>query len=199
MARVDAIAEGVAAALEGAEVEDEKGKAFHRILRGKRNGIAIQVKVWHSNSLSGWVVEVPVKGPPILFSIHRDDERIVIECAPNAFESRMVDDELRKLFRNGPEIAVVADDGKIKGGDDGRIQYEASDVIETIDCVLAVKKRIEAIDLDVDGAEEIAILRADREKVWKRASWPARILMIVLGTIFVVAMLAGLRYGCLPS
>lgn len=199
MARVEEISNEVVSALEDAKAEDEKGKALHRIIRGKRNGIAVQVRVWHSNSLRGWVVEVPVKGPPILFSIHRDDERIVIECAPKAFESRMVDDELRKLFRNGPEMAVVADEGKIMGGDDGRNSYESNEVVDTIDCVLAVKKRIEAIDLEVDGVAEIAALRADREKVWKRASWPARILMIVLGTIFVVAMLAGFRYGCLPS
>lgn len=223
MGSAERIAKEVAKSLDDGRFEETR--VYHYAVHGSRDGVKLEIEVWWSpNSVRGWSVKTKTSGPRVLLGARLKsfgessaieavatgdaafDEKYLVEGAPAKTTRDAMTESVRAALVKNENIELDVDDGIVFAGShmqrlQTNLEIGANDVQQSIDVVLAMRASLLALPKkdEPNAAAEIATLRAKREKVFARASWPAKILMIVVGTILVLGLLAGLRYGCLPS
>ncbi len=208
----------IAAALEDAHVTEHAGSGT---ADGTRGGIPLHVVWKRGRKVLTWYVESIAAGPKLLASVRRRgmgdpgaiasgaivevttgdaefDRDWLVEGAPAARTKLVFDEGVRRAIASA-EMAVEMDEAKVNVGVSGA-QFTAHDIERGIAAVFAVRARLNAIASSSASAPSddaaIAGLLVKRDNIWARASWPARIAIVVFNAVLVAALLAGLFYGC---
>lgn len=222
MGNVDAIAEGVAAALEGASVAREPGSAGTRRIEGRHRGMHVRAVVWYANGSHGWTVETNGAAPPLLLTVRRRrvgeesavasgaitdvgsgdpgvDRDWLVEGAPTETVRALMDEEVRARFGDN-DVTVDVDGGKVRVSG-AATTFGAAEVTAGVETAAVVRGRLSRLAKEggpprAEADRAIADLRARREKTFARMSWPARIVIVVVCLLLAAGVLGGLR-GCL--
>lgn len=215
MARVDDIASAVAAKLEEGRVERMEGRAFRRAIRGRQGEIAVRAECRYDNDGRSYFAETSGGGPVVFLVVHKrglgdaitgiatgdvDFDRVwVVEGAPTNLAKAVLTPDLVRRIADQPRVAVTVEDGRVIVGDDGAA-YEPEDVLAAIDLAAALRARLgelprQAPDDARRAERDVAALRAEREKLFARATWPARILIAAFIAVLGAAVLAGIYFS----
>jgi len=213
----------IAAALDDARITEHASTAT---VQGTRNGIALHVEWRRRSQISVWKVTSTGTWPRLLADVRRRaigeggavasgaiaqlltgdeafDHAWLIEGAPRTRALLVFDEAVRRAIGAARDMSIHIEDGNVLAGVNGR-HFNATDVLLGIDAVVAVRLRLDALAASSsatssdDEAElaEIASLRATQDKLWARASVPARIGLVIGAALITVVLLSAVFYGC---
>lgn len=206
------MANGLAARLEGGRARRTGGAGWEMRVEGRREGLRLDVRLWHDNDVSGWVVEATFPAPDLVLSARRRgldlsprlenvpidpgfDRDWLVEAAPAATAREVMSPVVRERLAAIAGVQLDVDGGKVSIGAN-IISYELAELEAAIDVIVELRARLSSLPSRpaVDPGE-LARVRAAQDRTWDRLSWPARILVVVLGLVLAVAVGAGLVYG----
>jgi photosystem II stability/assembly factor-like uncharacterized protein len=226
MSSAESIAAAVAAALEGGRTSHVSG--YVRLAEGLSRGVHVSARCRWMNGRRDWIVKAKGAAPPVLLTLrHRAygdrgaiasgailalptgdagfDGEWLVEGAPAETTRLLVDPALRAALAAAGEIEVSVDGGKVVASGGTGASYEAGEVLRTVEVVVRLRERLAALAAEpADEAtlrrarQEVGALRVKQDRLFARASWPARIGMVLFVVVISCAAVTFLWSSCIP-